>query len=382
VRPKRRATDHSIKRCPEVLWKRSEKPPGRGWESLPPESFAPLAAALNELAVALIEAAPSLIVSPGSTRSIAFLQSTIQHSSTLRELPEKPAEVQKLQDTLAKTIPEFGSWQQKEVSLLVDGLASSLRSLVTTLGEAAETQGHAVESLATIQQNLEKARRCTDITEIKDALVAEIGSTKRLLDEQASLQKSMTSSYDASLHELEDRLEKAEEASQTDHLTMLANRAAFDYYGEAIAAKARHGDGRYALAMVDLDEFKAINDEHGHLIGDKVLNHFAGLLRHHLGQGTFIARFGGDEFTIVMAGASDLLARRLGMLLRVVCKKPAKLVHEGQNYQVKLGFSAGVTQVLPEDSTATALSRADANLYVSKRSGRGRVTQDDQRNAA
>jgi len=365
-----------------VLWKKSVQPRSSAWENLPQEAYEPLAAAFNDLAVALIESAPLLIVSPGSTRSIAFLQASIQHSNELRALPTKPAEVQRLQDAMEQLVPDFGKWQQQEVSLLVDGLAASLRSLVSALGEAAQTQGHAVESLSSIHQNLERARRSTDIVEIKEALLAEIASTKRLLDEQTTLQRTMASSYDASVHELEERLEKAEEANQTDHLTMLANRPAFDYYGEAIAQKARHGDGRYSLAMVDLDEFKLINDEHGHIVGDRALNHFAGLLRQHLGQGTFIARFGGDEFTVVMSGAAELLGRRLGMLLRLVCKKPAKLILDGQTYSVKLGFSAGITQVIPGENMSAALSRADANLYASKRSGRGRVTLDEGRNAA
>lgn len=365
-----------------MLWKKSLQPSGKGWEDLSAESLEPLASALNTLAIALIEASPSLIVSPGSKRSIAFLQSALQHSNELRAQPPKPRDVERLRASLTELLPDFGKWQQQEVALLVDGLAGSLRSLAGTLGEAAETQGHAVESLATIQQNLERARRSTDIVEIKEALLSEIASTKRLLDEQTALQRTMVSHYDASVQDLEERLEKAEEASQTDHLTMLANRPAFDYYGEAIVQKVRHGEGRYSLAMVDLDEFKLINDGHGHLVGDQALNQFAGLLKQHLGQGTFIARFGGDEFTVVLSGGPEILSRRLGMLLRVVCKRPSKIVQDGTTYLVKLAFSAGVTQVLPDDNIALALSRADSNLYSAKRSGRGRVAQDDQRRAA
>ena len=364
-----------------MLWKKSFQP-CKGWDQLNPESLEPLASALNALAISLIEAAPSLIVSPGSKRSIGFLQAVLHRSNQLRAQPPKAGDVERLRAALTEEIPDFGKWQQQEVALLVDGLAGSLRSLAGTLGEAAELQGHAVDSLATIHNNLEKVRTCNDIVEIKESLLSEIASTKRLLDEQTTLQKSMTQDYSASVTDLEERLEKAEEASQTDHLTMLANRPAFDYYGEAIAQKARHGEGRYSLAMVDLDEFKLINDGHGHLVGDQALNHFAGLLKQHMGQGTFIARFGGDEFAVILSGGPEILARRLGMLLRVVCKRPAKIAHDSTTYLVKLAFSAGVTQVLPEDTMAVALSRADSNLYAAKRSGRGRVTQDEQRSAA
>jgi len=365
-----------------VLWRKSLQPSGKGWDDLSPESMTSLASALNNLSIALIEATPSLIVSPGSKRSIGFLQNVLQGSNELRDRPVRPADVERLRSALLELIPGFGKWQQEEVGLLIDGLVTALRNLAGTLGEAAETQGHAIESLASIHQNLERARRSTDIGEIKEALLSEIASAKRLLDEQTSLQRSLATNYDSSVQDLEERLEKAEEASQTDHLTMLANRAAFDYYGEAIVQKTKHGEGRYSLAMVDLDEFKLINDGQGHIAGDLALNHFAGLLKQHMGQGTFIARFGGDEFVVVLSGGPEALSRRPGMLLRVACKKPARVTQDGTTYIFKLAFSAGVTQVMPDDTIATALSRADSNLYAAKQCGKARVTQDDQRQAA
>jgi diguanylate cyclase (GGDEF)-like protein len=360
-----------------VLWKRTSKPTNPGLAGLSTEAYEQLASALVTLSIALVESTPALVISPGSQRSISFLQTALRCSSELKTGDPSKANVDRIRQVLSEHIPDFGKWQQQEVMMLIDGLTSSLRSLAGTLGEAADVQEHAVESLASIHHNLEKARRSTDIVEIKEVLLAEIESAKRLLDQQTALQRTMQTDYNASVQDLEDRLAKAEEASQTDHLTLLANRAAFDYYGEAVVQKAKHGEGIYSLAMVDLDEFKGINDGQGHVVGDLALNLFAGLLKQYMGQGCFIARFGGDEFTVVMSNTGAQLQRKLSNLSRVLARKTTKVVYEDATILIKLAFSAGITDITGNDTMSQAVSRADANLYAAKHAGKGGIVGDE-----
>jgi len=144
-------------------------------------------------------------------------------------------------------------------------------------------------------------------------------------------------------------------------------------YQDEIGRAQRYGSP-LALALLDLDEFKAINDAYGHTAGDEVLRSYAAhvlsILRHH----DLVARYGGEEFAVLLPNTSlDGAMAALGKV-----KNRAQTIHcnfEGKQMRVPT-FSAGLTLYTPGDLHTTLVDRADRALYRAKRLGRNRVESE------
>lgn len=161
--------------------------------------------------------------------------------------------------------------------------------------------------------------------------------------------------------------------STRDRFTGLLNRAVFNEQLEREAAFARREDGRFAVAMVDIDHFKRFNDSYGHAGGDEALRMVARTLREACRATDVVARYGGEEFGLILPGvmsgrASDLLER----IRRVLAVKPIHLPNRAK--PVSLTVSIGVA-IFPEDgkTPADVLRCADQRLYQAKAQGRDRV---------
>ncbi len=170
---------------------------------------------------------------------------------------------------------------------------------------------------------------------------------------------------------LRDELNKVRLLSLTDEYTGLPNRRAFMRRLQDEIGRAQRYGFPLALALLDLDEFKAINDAHGHAAGDEVLRSYAAnvlsILRHH----DLVARYGGEEFAVLLPntsldGAIAALSKVRGRAQEVTCN------FDGKTMRIPT-FSAGLTLYVPGDAHTTLVDRADRALYRAKRLGRNRV---------
>ena len=155
-------------------------------------------------------------------------------------------------------------------------------------------------------------------------------------------------------------LDRLELLAHTDDLTGLINRRAWDLDVVREVARARRDDTPLAVAMLDLDRFKAYNDEHGHQAGDRVLREAASAWRAVLRETDLLARYGGEEFAVAFPGCEREHAQALVERLREVT--PA-----GQS------CSAGLACWDGRESADALLGRADKALYDAKQSGRDRT---------
>jgi len=158
-----------------------------------------------------------------------------------------------------------------------------------------------------------------------------------------------------------------------DSLTGLHNRRYMLDRLAQLASEAARGDVRFALALVDIDFFKRVNDTHGHAAGDQVLQRFAASLQKHFRPYDLVGRHGGEEFLVVMlnAGAAQL-AGRLDALRLSLAAQPVR--HEDLELVVR--FSAGVAgsdEAPGKDMVRALLEAADKRLYQAKRAGRDPV---------
>jgi two-component system, cell cycle response regulator len=166
-------------------------------------------------------------------------------------------------------------------------------------------------------------------------------------------------------------LARVQQMAVTDGLTELANRRAFDRSLERELNRAARTDGRLSIVLLDIDHFKLLNDNHGHVVGDAVLRQIARALETCGREYDTIARYGGEEFAAVLPGCSSGLALQVAERLRVSVQDAAT--------EVRVTASAGVA-TYPFDGIDVAglLSAADRALYSSKRAGRNQVRSAEQ----
>jgi diguanylate cyclase (GGDEF)-like protein len=211
-------------------------------------------------------------------------------------------------------------------------------------------------------QSPEEIRRC--------AMVA-VDVITGALDERERSWAKRLQEVSAHARVLEGRLEVAEREGAVDPLTQLSNRRCFDtQLGDAMAAVSIHHEWS-VLVLFDIDHFKRLNDDYGHVVGDAVLRTFAHVLSLSFPrQRDCVARFGGEEFAVILRGSKALdglrLAERALARIRDISVKTA-------DGDVHITTSAGVTEIRPDDDRDSLLKRADAALYRAKHGGRDRA---------
>ncbi|RAR57833.1 diguanylate cyclase (GGDEF)-like protein [Paraburkholderia unamae] len=159
---------------------------------------------------------------------------------------------------------------------------------------------------------------------------------------------------------------RMEKLATIDELTGALMRRAFMAKANALHARALAAGEPLAVAILDIDNFKAINDGFGHAAGDRTLTHFGAVVARELRACDLFGRLGGEEFGVVFAGTRKPEALRFTNALRLALERAA---HDG----VRCTFSAGVACIAPGDALEAVMARADAALYAAKAMGRNRV---------
>lgn len=242
-----------------------------------------------------------------------------------------------------------------------------------------------VELLSSVEQisgdvechNSEIRQRATDVGNLKVA--GEMESVKQaLLGHMITLlssNKRMQSDLLCARYRMEEQAQEIDHVrreARTDPLTTVANRKAFDEKLHLlISAWERHRHS-FVLMMVDLDHLKRINDAHGHQAGDLALSKLGTSLRQWLREGDFVARYGGDEFSVLMPKTDLETGVQTAEMIRARAATQASgVTYRGE--QVALSMSIGLTVAAEGDTTERIIQRADEALYRAKRQGRNQV---------
>jgi diguanylate cyclase (GGDEF)-like protein len=174
--------------------------------------------------------------------------------------------------------------------------------------------------------------------------------------------------------ELELALERIQEMAIRDELTGLVNRRHITEVLGEHAARSKRGVVKFWVALIDLDNFKRVNDTWGHPVGDEVLRGFAALANDILRETDVIGRWGGEEFLVVMlvVPPNDPIAGLDRLRAHLADAVISETVPE-----LRIGFSAGLAAFGPDDSIEQAVERADRALYRAKAEGRNRTVVSD-----
>jgi diguanylate cyclase len=257
--------------------------------------------------------------------------------------------------------------QRDEIEKLQGALAKSVTDALT--------QNREFGALLQIElRALQQAEGDKEIEQLRQILV---GGLEELINGQRSLDSKLhrTGGYlkliKADSERLHDELNKVRLLSLTDEFTGLPNRRAFMRRLQDETSRAQRYGAPLTLAMIDLDEFKAINDVHGHAAGDAILRCYATdvltVLRHH----DMVARYGGEEFAVLLPnttpdGAVAAMTKVRNRSLEVRCE------HQHQALALPT-FSTGIALYTPGESHTDLIDRADRALYRAKRLGRNRI---------
>jgi diguanylate cyclase (GGDEF)-like protein len=197
--------------------------------------------------------------------------------------------------------------------------------------------------------------------------VAELLSTVQdLRRENESVRTEMVDAQKR-LCQLAARVAAAEREARVDALTQLLNRRAFDEVHATCHAASQ--ETPYCLVMIDIDHFKSINDEYGHAAGDAVLALIGRALRENCRAADHMARWGGEEFAILMPGINFTMA--LGVAERLRRKTEATILHYGPK-EIRFTVSCGIVQSQPDSTQLQTLEEADIALFAAKQQGRNR----------
>jgi diguanylate cyclase len=196
------------------------------------------------------------------------------------------------------------------------------------------------------------------------------GDTDQALSERLHSLVERVASMELEAKGFRDHLEEQRQKALTDPLTGLPNRAAWDERLALEMARWQRYGGELLVAIVDIDHFKRINDNYGHLAGDKVLKIIADELSKRLRKTDFMARFGGEEFSLLIPSTPLAGAEQLLETLRAAIEA-CPFHFKGE--RVTITLSAGVSPFASGERAEVVFERADQALYKAKRGGRNRI---------
>lgn len=215
-------------------------------------------------------------------------------------------------------------------------------------------------------QEVESKRDPESIGELFSAMTS---SSSWLLGEVDQMRKELERTREQ-LDAMSSELREAQHLAISDPLTGLPNRRGIDSTLNREISRARRHKVPLCLSVLDLDHFKQINDSHGHVIGDMALIHVAHTLKGSLRDVDLLARFGGEEFMVIMPDTA-LMGAEFGVnrLLQYLLARPLIV----DQLEIPLCFSAGVAQWTFDESVLQLIARTDKALYAAKAAGRSRV---------
>jgi diguanylate cyclase (GGDEF)-like protein len=193
-------------------------------------------------------------------------------------------------------------------------------------------------------------------------------------DEEQRLAASSLASHAAIALENARLRRIVERQALVDGLTGIANRRQCEDALVAEIARAERLDSTLTLVLADLDDFKAVNDAHGHAVGDDVLRTFADVLRSTVRDTDLAGRWGGEEFLLLLPGADAVGAAQLADRVREAFAERSSIGRDGEIVTVTCSF--GVAQYRPGDTQRELFGAADRALYQAKRAGKNRVEID------
>jgi diguanylate cyclase len=256
-------------------------------------------------------------------------------------------------------------------------LKDMIHRLLVELGELSVQTGRFEQNVGRHVEAIDKADSLDSLAGLVHELLDEsrtVQAVVRQTHERMQRDHAKASQLEAQVRDLEGELRRLSEEVSTDALTQVANRRGLLQAFDVERGRAERADGAadvtLSVALIDLDNFKRLNDSLGHQAGDEALKRLAASLRAQLRPVDTVARFGGEEFVLLLPATSAVEAQQTVTRLQRMLSA-SLFMHDG--HDVFVTFSAGVTAWRPGEGLEAALERADEALYDAKRTGKNRT---------
>ena len=293
----------------------------------------------------------------------------------VREIVARPMNLRAINDAEHRLKEVIFKQGQLKNSLIEarEALKQMLAGFVDHLAEFADSTSDYHDKIENCAEKISKAE---DINQLEDVL-AEVISETRIIQINAQRSrddlratKQRVEEADKRINELEQDLDKASLLVRHDQLTGALNRRGLEETFDNEVARAQRRKSPLCVAMLDIDNFKKLNDSFGHDAGDAALIHLVTVIRDTLRPQDTLARFGGEEFIIILPDTPYLDAEKAIVRLQ---RELTKRIFLHDNEKVLITFSAGITDFRPDDTQASVTKRADEAMYAAKRAGKNRV---------
>ena len=254
-----------------------------------------------------------------------------------------------------------------------DALKSLMAQMLAELGELGSKTGNFHESVGRYAAVIEESDSLESLTGVVREMVAESRAVQSLVQQtQERLQEEHSKATDLSerVTQLEDEMKRLSDEVSTDQLTQIANRRGLMQAFEVERARLERSGGELSIGLLDIDNFKKLNDELGHSAGDEALKSLAAVVSKTLRPTDRVARYGGEEFVVLLPSTPPVEGEQV--LTRLQRSLTGGLfMHKDK--QIFVTFSAGVTGYRMAERIEDSLERADQALYEAKRTGKNRT---------
>lgn len=318
-----------------------------------------LSAAIAAYAAALaVMGNCSVTACPGQGHALKYrleeLSANLSTDSSCSEIAGTDAEVQE----------ELEMWGRRTAAHYRQK-ASEAKDLLMAMARAAESVGardqRCAEQMQKVTSQLQAIATLDDLTRMRESIKKSAADLKISIDRMNTEGKAAIEELQKQVRCYRTRLEEAEEIASRDALTGIRNRLNIENQMDARIAS----NTPFCVAILDIDDFKKINDEFGHVIGDELLKQFAGELQSICRSADMIGRWGGDEFIILLdCGLDEALAQR-DRLRNWVCGNYTVQGSAGAT-KVILNLSIGTAEYRPGEPIKELLARADDAMYEHK----------------
>jgi diguanylate cyclase len=248
-----------------------------------------------------------------------------------------------------------------------------MSTFVERLGDIATSTGNYHQKIDNYSRQLAQTADVGKLNKILDDVMKEtrIAQTDALRSRDAILAaRKDVEDAEARIRNLETQLEQMSELVRQDQLTGSLNRRGLEDVFERELSRAERRNSPLCIAMLDLDDFKKINDTYGHDAGDEALIHLVRVIKDTLRAMDVIARFGGEEFLIVLPDTGmDEAVQTVTRLQRELTKQ----IFMHNHTRMLMTFSAGVALRRENEDQQSMVRRADIALYAAKKAGKNRV---------
>lgn len=284
----------------------------------------------------------------------------------LARLFRRRADFKRAEQGIAKAATKPVDPREQQISDAAQTIRNILMGLASAIQRTDQAASDSSQTLGEVRTAIDRMNLPPDLSAVNIQLLKEID---RVISSNATLKQELAQSQ-AILASQREQIESLKTAVRIDGLTQLANRAYFDEkIAEMIALRQRYNDP-FSLLMIDVDNFKEINDTHGHQGGDRILKGISFKIKSTIRESDFVARFGGDEFAVILIKAGAKSAADIAWKLCTNVRE-SRFLLDGANVSTTL--SIGVAEVFANESAEALLKRADQALYRVKEEGRNGV---------